>query len=181
MTEKIKTPIKDVEATRETSTTASEDSTLATPIEGDKATDNIVTSPTSEDVLCGRGGATNAHTGNKRYRELVQQHQEQYLCAKKRDKSIIAKKIVESVRSVGGRFLKKVHEERNEWVEVADKKAAEKTSQALREGLEVRKVLRSRMNDECTKGSNGKVNVGDLTKKRRRTDDDQGQTRVHAD
>lgn len=89
------------------------------------------------DVLCGRGGATNNHAGNRKFRVIVAHYQKQYLAARKRDKRNIAEIIVSEVRKDGGRFLKR--EADLTWVEVDDKKACEKTSQALREGLDVRK------------------------------------------
>lgn len=87
------------------------------------------------DVLCGRGGLTNSHTGNIRFREIVADNQIDYLKAKKRDKIIIANQIVALIHEKGGRFLRKTPEG---WVPITDKKAQEKTSQALREGLDVR-------------------------------------------
>ena len=39
-----------------------------------------------EDVLLGRGGATNSHSGNRKFRQIVAQHQQEYLKARKRDK-----------------------------------------------------------------------------------------------
>ena len=87
------------------------------------------------DVLCGRGGLTNSHTGNIRFREIVADNQIDYLKAKKRDKIIIANQIVALIHEMGGRFLRKTPEG---WVPITDKKAQEKTSQALREGLDVR-------------------------------------------
>jgi len=87
------------------------------------------------DVLLGRGGATNNHDGNKRYRTIVADHQAEYLGARKKDKAIIARNIVAIVQANGGRFLKK---EGNDWEVVEDKRCVEKTSQALREGLDVR-------------------------------------------
>eukprot|EP00978_Attheya_sp_CCMP212_P017868 scaffold48121_cov47-Attheya_sp.AAC.16 len=90
------------------------------------------------DVLCGRGGATNNHIGNKHFRSLVTDYQTEYLGSKKRDKAGIARQIVKQIRERGGRFLKKVDGGDDTWIEVGDKKATEKTSQALREGLDVR-------------------------------------------
>mmetsp|Transcript_23821 Transcript_23821/g.34805 ORF Transcript_23821/g.34805 Transcript_23821/m.34805 type:complete len:209 (+) Transcript_23821:99-725(+) len=108
------------------------------------------------DVLCGRGGASNKHKGNIHYRNLVQAHQESYLNAKKRDKSKIAKLIVSEIRHLGGRFLKR-EDEGNVWVEVGDKKAVEKTSQALREGLDVRRHLfGSAAPSNCSEGKQKK-------------------------
>lgn len=91
------------------------------------------------DVLCGRGGATNNHVGNRNFRKLVGEHQHAYLMARKRDKREIAQRIVSIVRNNGGRFLKRDENSSEEWVDVGDKRACEKTSQALREGLEVRR------------------------------------------
>ena len=88
-------------------------------------------------LLLGRGGATNNHIGNKRFRSIVADHQREYLGARKKEKAVIARKIVSIIQENGGRFLKRSFES-DVWVEVTDKKATEKTSQALREGLDVR-------------------------------------------
>jgi hypothetical protein len=92
---------------------------------------------TSNDVLLGRGGATNNHVGNKRFRIIVAQHQDEYLKAKKKEKANIAKIIVKQIQANGGRFLRR-DDSGMAWVTVPDKRAQEKTSQALREGLDVR-------------------------------------------
>ena len=88
------------------------------------------------DVLCGRGGLTNHHPGNIFFRNLVRTRQDEYLRASKRDKANVAKDIVDIIRNQEppGRFLKKVSENSNTWAEIGDRKAREKTSQALREG-----------------------------------------------
>lgn len=92
------------------------------------------------DVLCGRGGETNHHPGNVRYRALVKEMQHKYLLAKRRDKPQIARKIVDVVRERNGRFLKRCPN-RGEWREIGQNKAREKTSQALREGApEIREI-----------------------------------------
>lgn len=85
-----------------------------------------------KDVLSGRGGGTNNHPGNKEFRSLVDQYRSEYVLSKKWAKREIARNIVESIRSKGGRFLKK---EGSMWCDIGDQKAREKTSQALREGL----------------------------------------------
>jgi hypothetical protein len=101
------------------------------------------------DVLFGRGGVTNNHVGNKRYRAIVAEHQHEYLHARKKDKVLIARRIVSLVHESGGRFLKRNNhggssdskvdgESAALWVEVPDQRATEKTSQALREGLDVK-------------------------------------------
>ena len=88
------------------------------------------------DVLLGRGGQTNKHVGNKRYRSIVVDHQHEYLRARKKDKIVIARRIVAIIHQNGGRFLKQIPS--SLWEEVTDERAQAKTSQALREGLDVR-------------------------------------------
>jgi hypothetical protein len=66
----------------------------------------------------------------------VFEHQGEYLSAKKKEKAVIAKRIVDIVKANGGRFLRK--DASHVWVDAGDAKAVSKTSQALREGLDVR-------------------------------------------
>lgn len=91
-----------------------------------------------DDVLSGRGGATNSYEGNKAFRKLVKEYQEQYLQAKKRDKPSVASIIVELIRKKGGRFLCRLHDNKTRnyktdpdgnvlWVDIGDDKAREKT------------------------------------------------------
>ena len=88
------------------------------------------------DVLCGRGGATNHHVGNKQYRKVVADHQDEYIVSRKTEKITIAQKIVAIIQETGGRFLKQV--DADTWEPIPDIKAISKTSQALREGQDVR-------------------------------------------
>eukprot|EP00529_Nitzschia_sp_RCC80_P021092 CAMPEP_0113491424 /NCGR_PEP_ID=MMETSP0014_2-20120614/27548_1 /TAXON_ID=2857 /ORGANISM="Nitzschia sp." /LENGTH=398 /DNA_ID=CAMNT_0000385213 /DNA_START=61 /DNA_END=1254 /DNA_ORIENTATION=+ /assembly_acc=CAM_ASM_000159 len=67
----------------------------------------ITKKPRSFDVLCGRGGETNHHPGNVRYRQLVKAYQRLYVDAPRRDKPKIAQCIVYTIRISGGRFLKR--------------------------------------------------------------------------
>ncbi|KAI2512181.1 hypothetical protein MHU86_2268 [Fragilaria crotonensis] len=124
------------------------------------------------DVLCGRGGATNNHVGNKMFRSMVNEHQAEYLAAKKRDKALVSQRIVRLIRQNGGRFLRRTDD--GLWTDVGDKKATEKTSQALREGLDVRAYAAGkspRRNSESSSSSanDNNENAG-LPKKRRRTE-----------
>jgi len=97
------------------------------------------------DVLCGRGGGTNVHPGNRRFRDLINAHRRAYLKARKNDKPNISRSIVRTVREMNGRFLKK-DDKLGLWFEIGDDGAREKTSQALRQRApEMRKIL---MEDE---------------------------------
>jgi hypothetical protein len=86
------------------------------------------------DILCGRGGLTNHHKGNKRFRDIVALHRPDYVRAPKIQKPSVARVIVRAIRNGDppGRFLKK-DSATGKWYDIGDKKAAEKTSQALRE------------------------------------------------
>lgn len=72
--------------------------------------------------------------GNKRFRDIVALHRPDYVRAPKIQKPSVARVIVRAIRNGDppGRFLKK-DEKTGKWYDVGDKKAAEKTSQALRE------------------------------------------------
>jgi hypothetical protein len=89
----------------------------------------------NNDVLCGRGGATNSHVGNREFRKLVKKFKDKYLSAKKKDKPAVAAEVVEVIRKLDppGRFLKK-DKDSGYWLDIGDLRAKEKTSQALREG-----------------------------------------------
>jgi len=95
--------------------------------------------PGMNDVLCGRGGGTNNHIGNVRFRQLVNGHKLRYLAATKSEKPMVAREVVAIWRNLNppGRFLAqqktKDGKKNVTWKEVGDKKAREKASQCLRE------------------------------------------------
>jgi hypothetical protein len=87
------------------------------------------------DIVCGRGAPTNYHQGNEEFRYIVEDYQTSYLCAKRSDKPGVAFKLLEVVKSRGGRFLKRQKASgRQAWTEVGEKQAYEKACQALRDG-----------------------------------------------
>ena len=92
-----------------------------------------ITDPRETDVLCGRGGAALRHPGNQTYRRLVNLNKGLYITCLKTEKLKISRSIVAAIREQNGRFLEK-DAGRNSWSDIGDKKAIEKTSQALREG-----------------------------------------------
>jgi len=93
-----------------------------------------ISEPHDHDVLFGRGGGTNHHPGNKRYRQMVEDRKLDYVNSKRLDKPLVALEIIKVWRAQAppGRFLK-LDEKTGMWNDVGDKKAREKTSQALRE------------------------------------------------
>jgi hypothetical protein len=93
-----------------------------------------ISEPLPTDCLFGRGGGTNHHPGNKLYRKMVEDKKEVYLNSKRLDKPLVAMDIIKEWRELDppGRFLKQ-DDVSKLWFDVGDKKAREKTSQALRE------------------------------------------------
>lgn len=103
-----------------------------------------ITSYNDQDVLCGRGGGTLRHSGNKKYRSLIKSSKPAYLISSKNEKTAISRSIVAAVRQANGRFLERSKDMRF-YYDIGDTKATEKTSQALREG---QPKLRKRMMDD---------------------------------
>lgn len=97
-----------------------------------------ITNPRDTDVLCGRGGAALRHPGNQTYRRLVNLNKGLYITCLKTEKLKISRSIVAAIREQKGRFLEKDSgadsDGQGTWYDIGDKKAIEKTSQALREG-----------------------------------------------
>ncbi|CAB9511726.1 Nitrilase family, member 2 [Seminavis robusta] len=105
--------------------------------------------PHKHDVLCGRGVTTNRFPGNESFRSLVSLNKELYVTSTKRQKMSISRSIVEAVRSLKppGRFLEK-NPVTGMWSDIGDRKAIEKTSQALRDGAAgLRKELSEDLGD----------------------------------
>ncbi|KAL3938333.1 MAG: hypothetical protein SGARI_001780 [Bacillariaceae sp.] len=92
-----------------------------------------ITDPRETDVLCGRGGAALRHPGNQTYRRLVNLNKGLYITCLKTEKLKISRSIVAAIREQKGRFLER-DAKKGTWYDIGDKKAIEKTSQALREG-----------------------------------------------
>ena len=96
----------------------------------------LISTPSPNDVLLGRGGHVNSHKGNIQFRNFVKEKKPAYLAfnTKKNVKSDLAAQIVAKIRSLDppGRFLE-FHKDSNMWSECSDRKARKKASQALRE------------------------------------------------
>lgn len=121
---------------------APQSSTTATPENSRKATlrtrqldETVVAEPVDNDVLCGRGGFTNNHPGNVRFREKALEFRPWYERSSKEEKQGIADLLVESITSQGYRFLGKGKD--GLWHEMVHG-AHRKASQALRERIKQR-------------------------------------------
>jgi hypothetical protein len=106
-----------------------------------------------QDVLFGRGGQTNRHIGNLRYRDIIALHRADYVRASKIEKPNVARRIVKAIRTGKnpGRFLRKGDD--GKWQEVSDKEAAWKASQALREKTRWSSMKQQKAAQEIAEGS----------------------------
>jgi hypothetical protein len=91
--------------------------------------------PSPNDILMGRGGGTNNHTGNLNYRKIIETYKPIYSKSPKSGKLKFSCEVVDLIRNLDppGRFLKK-DQETNLYFDIGEKAAREKTSQCLREG-----------------------------------------------
>ena len=126
----------------------------STSYEGTTVPDDEVT---SRDVKFGRGGGTNRHPGNLFFRKLVEDAKPAYMLAKKAEKGHISRSIVSTIRSRGGRWLR-FDRHRDLWEEVGDYEATKKVSQALREGLALKR-REALMKSVSTSGSRSKKSI----------------------
>jgi hypothetical protein len=94
----------------------------------------VIASVNDADVLSGRGGKTNTHSGNRIYRCIVKENRRSYkLMTSNSHKQLMAESIIICVHNRGGRFLKHNGKDQNTWVELSKEEALVKTTQALRE------------------------------------------------
>ena len=71
--------------------------------------EEYVDQPSDLDVISGRGGFSNHHPGNKRYRQVIKDMKSQYKnIVSKSEKTDLSRSIVNYVYSYGGRFLRRV-------------------------------------------------------------------------
>lgn len=92
--------------------------------------------PHENDILMGRGGKNNQHTGNNQLRAFAREECRNYRTSSKKGKSYISRELVRRVRELDppGRFLKK-NNDTGLWEDVGDDVAREKASQALRDAV----------------------------------------------
>ena len=101
---------------------------------------NAITSLNDNDVMLGRGTGPNEFIGNRRFRDLIEQRQEEYNSIrgpnKHAEKRLIACEVIAQIHNLGGRFLKRVKIETpadGTLPEVEESVAVEKCQQALRD------------------------------------------------
>merc|ERR1712176_496024 len=121
--------------------------------------------PTNLDVLMGRGGRSNHHPGNQRYRKEIERVEEFYKSTDDKDeKTSISETLVLYVQSYGGNFLEK---DEVGWYVIEDSVARSKVSQALREDKdpEKRRAKRQRFLAKRAKLEDERRKEADASKK----------------
>jgi hypothetical protein len=96
--------------------------------------------PGAMDVLLGRGGGANNWEGNRRFREKVMEWKPLYEETAMGAKHTVAKRLVQTWREEGGRFLERISPtlgagsmvDHHLWTRVSNARAYKKTFQALR-------------------------------------------------
>ncbi|CAJ1959413.1 unnamed protein product [Cylindrotheca closterium] len=112
--------------------------------------------PHDHDVLSGRGNFVNYHAGNEHFRGLVRKHKVDYVQCPKPQKGKFSKMIVDEIKSRNppGRFLKQDGATKL-WYDIGEKKALDKTRQALREGAP--DLVKEMTGDEGSEGEDRQV------------------------
>ena len=111
-----------------------------------------IETPHDHDVLAGRGNFVSYHPGNEHFRGLVRKHKVAYVACPKPQKGNFSKLIFDEIKSLNppGRFLKQDAKTKL-WYEIPEKKALDKTRQALREGApEIHKELTGEVDDDAS-------------------------------
>lgn len=90
---------------------------------------NDICKPGPNDVLCGRGGGSQNHIGNKEYRSVIASNKRLYIESSRRMKTLLVESIVNAVRlqNPPGRFLEK-DVATGLWKDIGDKRAFAKVS-----------------------------------------------------
>eukprot|EP00584_Thalassiosira_punctigera_P005426 CAMPEP_0172544260 /NCGR_PEP_ID=MMETSP1067-20121228/14452_1 /TAXON_ID=265564 ORGANISM="Thalassiosira punctigera, Strain Tpunct2005C2" /NCGR_SAMPLE_ID=MMETSP1067 /ASSEMBLY_ACC=CAM_ASM_000444 /LENGTH=1062 /DNA_ID=CAMNT_0013330789 /DNA_START=95 /DNA_END=3283 /DNA_ORIENTATION=+ len=150
--------------------------------DGDKRAFNGSTGVTAVndiDIICGRGSLSLKHPGNLAYRKIVNLNKELYATRiAVREKMNISKSIVAAIRENNGHFLEREDGKTSSslddkdvagnsvtWRDIGDKRAIEKTSQALREGqpLLLRKLAQKQENDDRALSMSGAGVINPIT------------------
>jgi hypothetical protein len=92
----------------------------------------VYVEPMDDDILMGRGGRSNLHPGNNRYRQAVEDLKPEYRVCNKYEKTVLSQKLVDDLMAEGRRFIE-LEESTKKWYVVPNLRARRKAGQALRE------------------------------------------------
>ena len=98
----------------------------------------------------GRGKRISEWPGNIHFRQVVNQHRDEYHRCSRKEKVKVANVVLEKIQGIGGRFLQQKSNE-DTWEEVEYERAIEKACQALREKEKSRPPETSPFEDKAKK------------------------------
>jgi len=96
----------------------------------DSCSSEFAVMPGEFDVLLGRGKSSQNHPGNIRFRQLVESKRDEYERAKVLEKTLIAERVVQTIRDLPGRFLR---QDGDLWEEVDYETARDKVAHVFRD------------------------------------------------
>ena len=96
--------------------------------------------PNPSDVLMGRGKSYHGSPGNIWFRTLIDQNIDRYEQGCKKDKTLLAMRLVDTIRQSNGRFLRE-DEDTGDWFEVDENEARAKVTHSFRNLRMSRKPL----------------------------------------
>lgn len=98
----------------------------------------------ANDVLCGRGKISFNHVGNRRFRVIIADSIEDYnAAASRKAKSVVVKRVHDTIRATGGRFLR-MNTAHRTWVELGNQRSLEKVSHAIRDATSTNENMKKR-------------------------------------
>ena len=123
--------------------------------------ESVAIDPADDDVLFGRGGFTNSHPGNIKYRAKALELRPRYEASlSKEEKYEISILLIDSVVAEGGRFLEKGKD--GLWHEVLYNGARKKASQQLRERLKGTRTKTQASEKRCVNQSSTQQDISDI-------------------
>ena len=109
-----------------------------------------LTTPSDNDVLCGRGKKCFEHEGNRRFRLILAESIDTYIQADgRKKKTVVVRAIIQKVLGRGGRFLKK--HSKGGWYDAGMQGAKAKVGHSLRDGSTDRVKCLTKMRKSMTK------------------------------
>lgn len=122
---------------------------------------SIILYPGQNDVKFGRGGDTNYHIGNSRFRYFVNQYKQRYQAASREERQTVVQEIIDAWRSQDppGRFLTRSNpsgSDRCLWHDVGNEMAFKKTIKVLGEGLGAKRLKPSKGKGTPSQSQNSK-------------------------
>jgi hypothetical protein len=111
----------------------------------------LISVPSREDFLFGRGKPIQENPGNLRLHFISESFSLRYNDSRKSEKTVLAQEVVLKIKSTGGRFLKQAQGTGLCWEQVGDDVAREKVSHTFRSLRQLKIIKEKKVAAEGTK------------------------------